>query len=290
MNRRFVAGLAAAALATAPGTSAAASLADVLGTWHGSSTCVGGAGSACKDEQVTLRWTRAEGTGHPLLLTAEKFVGTSSDTMAVLDMDFDAATGTWVSEFTIGRTHGLMRFAPRGARLEGTLHVLPESTLVRLIDVARDSTGRAFRPEALDRTRAALAPLTFLEGTWRGTGTRADGGAFDVERVVRFGNDRLVLHFDAFDHPTGVRTRLDEGFITLDRTSGRLAQWIVKPDGERVRSDVTRADSTGFEVREAKTWSVVRRVGPDEVQWELRVPDGSAWRPTLQAAFHRSNP
>jgi hypothetical protein len=135
-----------------------------------------------------------------------------------------------------------------------------------------------------------LPYLAFLAGgTWTGEGRWPDGSGMRVEVRYFWGPTRHVLHFETYDLEGGERRLLYEGMIMTDPTRGGLEQWNVKPTGEVDVSEVTRADSTGFDVRGAHTRSTVVRTGPDAFLWRLDVPAEGGWSTVLQARYTRAS-
>jgi hypothetical protein len=264
-------------------------LQDFLGVWVGSSTCLD-AGGTCKDEQVTLRIAKADTGAWAVVVTAEKLVGEQSDTMGVIEMNRDPATGALVRELATGRGPILFRFESRGERLEGTLHTLPDSALGRIFDVTRVPGGPPPAKGGLAATRAAVAPLAFLEGPWRTERTLPGGAARHEIRSYRWGNDRLALHYDVVAGQGDAEEESERGFVTLDRMSGKLVQWSATPSGRRTRGEVLHADSTRFEVREEGKWSVVRRAGPDALILEPIVRAGPERIVGPEVAYRRMKP
>lgn len=134
----------------------------------------------------------------------------------------------------------------------------------------------------------SLAPLEFLAGgTWRGQGRWPDGSLLDVEVRYSWGPTRRVLHFVTHDLASGERRLLYEGFLFRDPARDRVVQWNIKTSGDIDVQEVLRADSSGYEVRAANTRSVIHRRTLNEFEWELRVPEGSAWRTILRASYRR---
>jgi hypothetical protein len=135
-----------------------------------------------------------------------------------------------------------------------------------------------------------LAPVSFLAGgKWLGEGRWPDGSPLRVEERYFWGPTKRVLHFETDDLATGQRHLLYEGIILFDAHRGRIVQWNIKPTGELSESEVTHSDSTGWEVKGANTWSVMRYRGANEFRWELRVRQDSTWKPILDATYRRAS-
>ena len=119
--RWLVASLAVSALGAAPPP------APLRGVWRGTSTCLQpAAGPACHDEVVVYRVTAPDGVPEHAHLAASKIIGGKEQPMGELDFVWDPASGSWLSEFTTPRFHGVWRFRVEGSRLTGELLLLPE--------------------------------------------------------------------------------------------------------------------------------------------------------------------
>lgn len=108
-----------------------------FGTWTGSSTCVGDH-PACKNETVVYRFMPSK--EHPGLVTllADKIIAGKRVPMVMLDFEYDAAAKSLACEFMIGHTHGIWAYEiATGDEMDGTLVVLPEKSLARVVKVHR---------------------------------------------------------------------------------------------------------------------------------------------------------
>jgi hypothetical protein len=136
-----------------------------------------------------------------------------------------------------------------------------------------------------------LEPVAYLAGgTWIGEGTWPNGSPLRVEQRYFWGPTKRLLHFEAYDLTGATRGLLYEGFIVYDTKRGKLVQWNVKPSGEVTETEVTRAEGTELEVLGANPRSLVRRSGPNEFHWELRVKQKETWTLILDAVYKRGSP
>ena len=133
----------------------------------------------------------------------------------------------------------------------------------------------------------SLDAIAFLEGAWRGEGKWPDGSALKVEVLYTWGPTKRVLHFQTQDVSGAAPRLLYEGLLVLDPKRGAIVQWNFKPSGEIDTSELTRVNSSGFDVRSANTRSVVRRSGPNEFEWQLLVPRDTTWHQILVARHRR---
>ena len=124
----------------APGDAQSANtVADIVGTWSGSSICVDRqAAPACNDEQVVYEINANPGKSDTVTAKADKIVDGKRLSMGVLEFTHDAKSGTWTSELETPRVHALFRLTVNGATLSGTLALLPSKTVVRKIDLRKD--------------------------------------------------------------------------------------------------------------------------------------------------------
>jgi hypothetical protein len=134
--------IALAALGAA-GALRAAEPGRILGTWKGTSTCVGNPDfPACHDEAVVYEVREAAAGGGAVTLAAFKIVGGEKAPMGELDFAYDEKQGAWVSELRTPRAHALWALVVRGDEITGTLVDLPSKHLVRNVAVRRETGGR----------------------------------------------------------------------------------------------------------------------------------------------------
>jgi hypothetical protein len=133
-----------------------------------------------------------------------------------------------------------------------------------------------------------MAPVAFLEGgTWLGEGKWPDGSALRVEVRYFWGPTKRILHFETYDLAGGQRKLIYEGLLFFDVKRGKIVQYNFKPTGELDESELTDANSKGYEVRGAKTRSLVQYTSTNEFQWELRVLQAGEWKVILDAKYRR---
>src|SRR6266568_4959883 len=131
-------------VATAPGSDSVAPGAiaarqpapSVFGTWKGDSTCRGNR-PACKNEVVVYRFEAVAGKPDAILWFADKIVEGKREPMGKAKMHYDQAKGELSWEFTVGQNHGLWQFKASVDTMEGTLVLLPNRELVRVVKVKR---------------------------------------------------------------------------------------------------------------------------------------------------------
>jgi len=113
-------------------------LRQVLGTWAGTSTCVGNR-SACKDENVVYRFAPIDGRSSRVRLFADKVIEGKRVPMGALD--FTTSKDRLSCEFKRGSAHGLWEFTVSGDSIVGTLVLLPGRDLARRVRVHRVAEG-----------------------------------------------------------------------------------------------------------------------------------------------------
>lgn len=124
-------------------------IATVIGTWTGTSTCVGNR-PACKNEVVVYRIVAVDGKPEVVALYADKIIYGKRVPMGEFDFVYRDTDRTLVCEFHVGQTHGLIELTVSGDAMTGTLVVLPEKTLGRRISVNRVSDDKVPPPPGLD--------------------------------------------------------------------------------------------------------------------------------------------
>ncbi len=108
----------------------------VLGTWTGTSTCVG-VRPACKNETVVYRFVAIDGHPHQVRLLADKIIDGKRVAMGALVLDVDEKAETLRGEFVRGHTHGVWSYSVEGDSMKGTLVILPEGTVGRDVKARR---------------------------------------------------------------------------------------------------------------------------------------------------------
>jgi DNA-binding beta-propeller fold protein YncE len=126
-------------LVVAPPEAAAANA--IAGQWQGSSTCTNRQLTpACNDEEIQYTVTPVAGTGPAegrFHLKADKRVNGVWSTMYELDLQHDVASASWRAEFSGGAGRGLWVYAVDGAKLSGSLVLLPSNNQVRKVEATR---------------------------------------------------------------------------------------------------------------------------------------------------------
>ena len=110
---------------------------EILGSWHGRSTCVDRAHfPACRDEEVIYDVRAHPGTRDTVTLRADKVVNGQRESMGELDFT-KAPDSSWVAEFQTPRAHDRWVFRVSGARMTGTLTDLTSGRQIREVVVER---------------------------------------------------------------------------------------------------------------------------------------------------------
>lgn len=121
-----------------PNAAERGSLAEFLGTWRGTSTCVNREiAPACNDETVVYE-VRPSETPNAALLKADKIVDGQRVPMGELEFAYSKKYGCWRSEFTSPRVHGVWCLVIEGRAMTGSLRVLPQNADVRKVQVKHD--------------------------------------------------------------------------------------------------------------------------------------------------------
>jgi len=130
--------LALAVMASAPALRARAvtSLKTYVGTWTGTSTCVGKR-PACKNEVVVYRFVPVDGHPRQLRVLADKIIEGKRLPMGTLVFEFDEKTRGLECDFTRGNFHGIWSFAAEADSMTGMLVALPEREKERDVKVHR---------------------------------------------------------------------------------------------------------------------------------------------------------
>lgn len=110
----------------------------LIGDWYGESKCVG-KNPSCHDEVVVYHISRIEKEPAKVHLSADKIVDGKPEFMGEFDFVFDEKKNTLTTDFKIPRTGGtgLWLFKIDGDKIEGTLTLLPENEVGRVVNVER---------------------------------------------------------------------------------------------------------------------------------------------------------
>ena len=121
-----------------PGAAGRGTLAEFLGTWRGTSTCVNRQiAPACNDETVVYD-VRPSETPNAAVLSADKIVDGKRVPMGELEFVYSEKEGCWRSEFTTPRAHGVWCLVIEGRTMTGSLRMLPQNAAVRKVEVKHD--------------------------------------------------------------------------------------------------------------------------------------------------------
>src|SRR5262245_61795869 len=113
-------------------------LAEFLGKWRGTSTCVNrNIAPACKDETVVYE-VRTSEKPKTAVLKASKIVNGQQLPMGELEFVFSDEEGCWRSEFSTPQVHGVWCLVVDGRSMTGSLRVMPENADVRKVQVVHD--------------------------------------------------------------------------------------------------------------------------------------------------------
>ena len=107
-----------------------------LGTWTGSSICVGNR-PACKNEVVVYRFRPVDKQPLKINLLADKIIDGKRVPMYRLEFQLSADGETATCEFTRGHTNGIWEYRLSGDAMTGTLVILPDKSLGRRVNVRR---------------------------------------------------------------------------------------------------------------------------------------------------------
>ena len=108
----------------------------VIGTWKGDSTCTG-VRPACKNEVVVYRFEAVAGRPDAILWFADKTIDGKREPMGKAEMQYDAARSELTWEFAIQGNHSRWQLKFSGDTMEGTLILLPNRDVARVVKVKR---------------------------------------------------------------------------------------------------------------------------------------------------------
>ena len=125
-------------LAITGATQSRSPVAEIVGSWQGTSTCVDRVNyPACNDETVIYdvdSLSRPPGTVN---VRADKVVNGVRDSMGVMQFTYDTNARTWWSEFTTPRYHSRFTLTVTGNVMTGSLIELPSRRQVRRMSLKR---------------------------------------------------------------------------------------------------------------------------------------------------------
>ena len=108
-------------------------LAEFLGTWRGTSTCVDRElAPACNDETIVYEVSKSD-ADNEALLEAYKVVDGQRVPMGELKFVYNEKEECWRSEFTTTRVHAVWCLSITGVQMTGSLRVLPQNVDVRKV-------------------------------------------------------------------------------------------------------------------------------------------------------------
>jgi hypothetical protein len=113
----------------------------LLGEWTGESKCIG-TRPACVDEQNVYVITPPH-AGGAVFVTAYKIVNGQRIEMGASDFQYDDGAHSLFYEFTAGTTHGRWEFVVTITKMDGTLTLLPDRTIVRRASLTEEQGEHA---------------------------------------------------------------------------------------------------------------------------------------------------
>ena len=127
--------------AAAAQTGVRAAPSQLLGTWHGTSTCTDKvAAPACQDETVVYVFTLGSAAGI-VHWTAYKIVHAQREPMGEMDLSYDTTDSCWTVEFTSPRVRSVWRLSADTTdptKLTGTARLLPGNETIRRVSLRRE--------------------------------------------------------------------------------------------------------------------------------------------------------
>jgi hypothetical protein len=108
----------------------------LLGDWKGESNCVGN-NPNCHDEIVVYHITNPGNKSDSVTLAADKIINGNPELMGILEFRYDSKMKTLVNEFRKNSYHGLWEFNVSYKLKTGTLTLLPDKQIVRIIRVTK---------------------------------------------------------------------------------------------------------------------------------------------------------
>ena len=115
---------------------------NIVGDWHGTSTCVkAGWNAACHDERIVYAVTPSTATHGEVTLRASKIVGDSLDWMGDIELAYDSLSGRWAGDFQNSRVHIRWSYRVQGDSLTGDLVLLPAGQVGRNVAAVRTSSA-----------------------------------------------------------------------------------------------------------------------------------------------------
>jgi hypothetical protein len=110
---------------------------ELVGLWHGTSTCTKADwNAACHDEEAVYDVHPGKAPGH-VLLHGYKIVAGAAQFMGDLDFAYHEPDNTWVAEFVGPRVTSRWVFRVTGESMEGQALHMPEKRVAREVRVTR---------------------------------------------------------------------------------------------------------------------------------------------------------
>lgn len=131
----------ARALPAAPERHQESTLAFIVGTWAGTSTCVGER-PACRNETVVYRFAPVDGHPKQVRLYADKIIDGKRVAMGALVLEVDEQHRTVRGEFARRQTHGEWSYTVTGDSMSGKLVILPDRSVARDVKARRASDAQ----------------------------------------------------------------------------------------------------------------------------------------------------
>ena len=111
---------------------------EIVGEWHGTSTCVNRElAPACKDETVRYLFTPSSSGAGIIHCAAYKLVDGKFEPMGEIDLTYSPMSAAWTYDFEARQSKSQWRFEIKGDTMSGSLLDQPSGSRIRTVAATR---------------------------------------------------------------------------------------------------------------------------------------------------------